>query len=167
MSLILFSEFRSWSNIHGGSDIQSGVVYKLGGNVHHKKWHWSWNRGRFCCVQCAGRTSLLWSFCRSSRLREKRLLPYGDQLTCEPNSDFSFQVIALDWWPLSRDCLMYAISVISLICVLQDNHVMWYEALMLVFAYFFYISGESPLFKTPVNVIVESFSIPQHIWIEF
>lgn len=38
---------------------------------------------------------------------------------------------------------MYAISVISLICVLQDNHVMWYEALMLVFAYFFYISGES------------------------
>lgn len=56
---------------------------------------------------------------------------------------FSFKVIFLDWWPVSRDCLMYAISVISLIFTLQDGIVMWYEALLLVFAYMIYIAGKA------------------------
>lgn len=66
---------------------------------------------------------------------------------------FRFKVIGLDWWPLSRDCLMYAISVISLICVLQDNRVMWYEALILVFAYFFYISGELSFLMKNIAIV--------------
>lgn len=59
----------------------------------------------------------------------------------------SLQLIHLDWWPVTRDCLMYAVSVISLIAVLQDGKVMWYEALLLVMAYFVYISGEQFFFE--------------------
>lgn len=52
------------------------------------------------------------------------------------------QVIFLDWWPVSRDCLMYAVSVISLIFTLQDGIVMWWEALLLVLFYIVYIAGK-------------------------
>lgn len=55
---------------------------------------------------------------------------------------FTGQVIKLDWWPISRDCFMYAVSVVSLIIVLHDGTVMWYEGLVLALAYFIYISGE-------------------------
>lgn len=55
---------------------------------------------------------------------------------------FAGQVIFLDWWPVSRDSLMYAVSVISLIVVLQDGKIMWYEALALVLAYMIYIAGK-------------------------
>lgn len=44
---------------------------------------------------------------------------------------------------MSRDCLMYAISVIALIITLQDGKVMWYEAAILVLAYCIYIAGKS------------------------
>lgn len=54
---------------------------------------------------------------------------------------FAGSVIYLDWWPVSRDCLMYAVSVISLILTLQDGVVMWYEALLLVLFYMIYIAG--------------------------
>lgn len=52
---------------------------------------------------------------------------------------FSRQIIDLDWWPVTRDCIMYGISVIALIGVLQDGRVQWWEALILVSAYLFYI----------------------------
>lgn len=52
------------------------------------------------------------------------------------------QMVQLDWWPISRDCFMYAVSVVSLIVVLHDGKVMWYEGLGLALAYFIYISGE-------------------------
>lgn len=54
---------------------------------------------------------------------------------------FAGQVIHLDWWPVSRDSMMYAISVIALISVLHDGQIMWYEALILVLAYMIYIAG--------------------------
>lgn len=53
-----------------------------------------------------------------------------------------FQIVDLDWWPVSRDCLMYGVAVLSLIGVLFDGIVMWYEGLALVLGYVFYISGE-------------------------
>lgn len=56
---------------------------------------------------------------------------------------FQFQIIDLDWWPISRDCLMYGISVISLIAVLQDGRVEWWEAVNLVLGYLIYILGIS------------------------
>lgn len=41
---------------------------------------------------------------------------------------------------MSRDCLMYAVSVIALILTLQDGVVMWYEAALLILFYIIYIA---------------------------
>lgn len=64
---------------------------------------------------------------------------------------FTGQVIKLDWWPVSRDCFMYAVSVVSLIVVLNDGRVMWYEGLALALAYFIYISGKCIDRKLPAQ----------------
>lgn len=48
------------------------------------------------------------------------------------------QIVDLDWYPLSRDSLIYGCTVLVLISVLYDGRVMWYEALILVFGYFLY-----------------------------
>nr|XP_032526511.1 sodium/potassium/calcium exchanger 4-like [Danaus plexippus plexippus] len=47
--------------------------------------------------------------------------------------------IELDWWSVSRDCMMYAVAVVALILTLLDDKVFWYEALLLVLMYTFYI----------------------------
>ncbi|XP_068619547.1 sodium/potassium/calcium exchanger 5-like [Battus philenor] len=49
------------------------------------------------------------------------------------------RMVELDWWSVSRDCLMYAIAVVALIFALMDNAVQWYEALLLVLMYTLYI----------------------------
>ncbi|XP_055536308.1 sodium/potassium/calcium exchanger 3-like [Wyeomyia smithii] len=54
---------------------------------------------------------------------------------------FGGQVVQLKWWPVTRDSMMYGIAVIGLITVLSDGKVMWYEALILVLAYTFYITA--------------------------
>jgi len=48
-------------------------------------------------------------------------------------------VIPLDWWPVTRDCLAYGITVSILICIIHDERIEWYEALILVFLYVIYI----------------------------
>lgn len=48
-------------------------------------------------------------------------------------------IVPLDWWPLSRDCIAYTITVIMLIIILQDEEVYWYEALILLVCFFLYI----------------------------
>uniref|UniRef100_A0A0K8UR66 Putative sodium/potassium/calcium exchanger CG1090 n=1 Tax=Bactrocera latifrons TaxID=174628 RepID=A0A0K8UR66_BACLA len=53
---------------------------------------------------------------------------------------FVGQCVCLDWWPVSRDCLMYCLAVIALICTLWDGKVMWYESLMLFLVYFIYMA---------------------------
>ncbi|GLV48650.1 zydeco [Carabus blaptoides fortunei] len=50
------------------------------------------------------------------------------------------QVVPLDWWPLTRDCLAYGITVSILICIIHDERVEWYEALTLVLLYIVYIA---------------------------
>ena len=52
------------------------------------------------------------------------------------------QVVPLEWWSVTRDCLCYSISVILLIIVLRDEKIYWYEALVLVLIYAFYILGK-------------------------
>ncbi|XP_034947098.1 sodium/potassium/calcium exchanger 3-like [Chelonus insularis] len=52
---------------------------------------------------------------------------------------FANQVLELDWWPISRDSLAYAVTVGLLILVLRDGRIEWYEALILVATYIFYI----------------------------
>ncbi|XP_045531328.1 sodium/potassium/calcium exchanger 3-like [Pieris brassicae] len=49
------------------------------------------------------------------------------------------RVIELDWWSISRDCLMYAVAVLALILTLLDDMVYWHEALLLVLMYTLYI----------------------------
>ncbi|XP_076269385.1 sodium/potassium/calcium exchanger zydeco isoform X2 [Rhynchophorus ferrugineus] len=49
------------------------------------------------------------------------------------------KVIPLDWWPLTRDCLAYGITVSILICIIHDERIEWYEALILVLLYIIYI----------------------------
>ncbi|KAJ0183864.1 hypothetical protein K1T71_000287 [Dendrolimus kikuchii] len=48
-------------------------------------------------------------------------------------------VVPLDWWPLTRDCLAYGITVSILICIMHDEYVQWYEAFFLVLLYGVYI----------------------------
>jgi Ca2+/Na+ antiporter len=48
-------------------------------------------------------------------------------------------VVPLEWWSVTRDCLCYSLSVILLIIVLNDERIYWYEALVLVLVYTFYI----------------------------
>ncbi|XP_056642166.1 sodium/potassium/calcium exchanger 3 isoform X1 [Diorhabda sublineata] len=49
------------------------------------------------------------------------------------------QIVPLDWWPLTRDCLAYGVTVSILICIIHDERVEWYEALCLVLLYTVYI----------------------------
>ncbi|XP_021187582.3 sodium/potassium/calcium exchanger 4 [Helicoverpa armigera] len=49
------------------------------------------------------------------------------------------KVVHLDWWSVSRDCVMYAVAVVALILTLLDDAVYWHEALLLVLMYVLYI----------------------------
>jgi Ca2+/Na+ antiporter len=50
----------------------------------------------------------------------------------------TFQVINLEWWPLTRDSSIYIVTIGALTTVTSDGKVEWYEALILVFMYFTY-----------------------------
>ncbi|KAH8306811.1 hypothetical protein KR018_002803, partial [Drosophila ironensis] len=50
------------------------------------------------------------------------------------------QTIPLDWWPLTRDSIAYGVTVAILICVMHDERVEWYEALILVSLYAVYLA---------------------------
>lgn len=47
--------------------------------------------------------------------------------------------VPIDWFPITRDCLMYGITVLALIGVISNNIVEWYEALILIFMFGAYI----------------------------
>ena len=53
---------------------------------------------------------------------------------------FSRTVLTLTWWPLFRDCTFYSASLITLIIFFRDNHIYWYEALVLFCFYLAYVS---------------------------
>uniref|UniRef100_A0A1I8IZ89 Na_Ca_ex domain-containing protein n=1 Tax=Macrostomum lignano TaxID=282301 RepID=A0A1I8IZ89_9PLAT len=52
---------------------------------------------------------------------------------------FATQIIFLSWWPIVRDCSYYSLSVVSLILVIYDEKVHWYEAAALLMLYAMYI----------------------------
>jgi len=47
--------------------------------------------------------------------------------------------LPLEWFPLTRDCSFYAVSVLLLVLVLNNRAVLWYEALVLIIFYGIYI----------------------------
>ncbi|XP_063238802.1 sodium/potassium/calcium exchanger Nckx30C isoform X2 [Bacillus rossius redtenbacheri] len=53
---------------------------------------------------------------------------------------FSRTVLTLTWWPLFRDCTFYSASLVTLIVFFRDNHIHWYEALVLFSFYLAYVS---------------------------
>lgn len=53
---------------------------------------------------------------------------------------FSRTVLTLTWWPLFRDCTFYSASLMALIYFFRDNHIYWYEALVLFCIYIAYVS---------------------------
>ncbi|XP_023659416.1 sodium/potassium/calcium exchanger 3-like isoform X1 [Paramormyrops kingsleyae] len=52
---------------------------------------------------------------------------------------FTYRTISLTWWPLFRDSLFYLFSVVALILVVYDGRVVWWESVLLVTMYGFYI----------------------------
>ncbi|KAI4496188.1 hypothetical protein M0802_008055 [Mischocyttarus mexicanus] len=54
---------------------------------------------------------------------------------------FAKQALQLEWWPITRDTLAYAFTVILLIITLRNGRVEWYEGLILIIFYIFYISA--------------------------
>ncbi|XP_015435422.1 PREDICTED: sodium/potassium/calcium exchanger 4-like [Dufourea novaeangliae] len=54
---------------------------------------------------------------------------------------FANQVLNLEWWPVTRDSIAYAITVALLILTLRDGRIEWYEALILILVYILYISA--------------------------
>ncbi|KAK3922927.1 Sodium/potassium/calcium exchanger 5 [Frankliniella fusca] len=52
---------------------------------------------------------------------------------------FAGTAVALDWWPVTRDCAAYGVTVVLLILTLRDGRVEWYEALLLVSVYLLYL----------------------------
>ncbi|XP_072753163.1 sodium/potassium/calcium exchanger 4 isoform X2 [Anoplolepis gracilipes] len=53
---------------------------------------------------------------------------------------FTNKVLHLEWWPMSRDILAYALTVLLLILTLEDGRIEWYEALVLIACYVLYIT---------------------------
>ncbi|XP_063918132.1 sodium/potassium/calcium exchanger 3-like [Zophobas morio] len=52
---------------------------------------------------------------------------------------FANMVVYLEWWPISRDSMMYGVSVILLISFLRDGRIYLYEAFALILVYAIYI----------------------------
>lgn len=52
---------------------------------------------------------------------------------------FAGSVVRLSRWPLLRDSFCYVLSIGALVAIIFDGKVYWYEALLLVFMYVFYI----------------------------
>ncbi|XP_009272570.1 PREDICTED: sodium/potassium/calcium exchanger 2 isoform X1 [Aptenodytes forsteri] len=53
---------------------------------------------------------------------------------------FSREILNLTWWPLFRDVSFYIVDLILLIIFFLDNLIMWWESLMLLTAYFCYVT---------------------------
>ncbi|XP_031808158.1 sodium/potassium/calcium exchanger 4 isoform X2 [Sarcophilus harrisii] len=52
---------------------------------------------------------------------------------------FAGQVVHLTWWAVCRDSVYYTLSVIVLIAFIYDEEIVWWEGLVLIIMYAFYI----------------------------
>ncbi|XP_064484803.1 sodium/potassium/calcium exchanger 4-like [Ornithodoros turicata] len=53
---------------------------------------------------------------------------------------FAGKEVPVTWWPLFRDSIFYAFSVVVLILVIFDSQVTWYESLIMLLLYGLYIT---------------------------
>ncbi|XP_066199883.1 sodium/potassium/calcium exchanger 4 isoform X2 [Saccopteryx leptura] len=52
---------------------------------------------------------------------------------------FAGQVVRLTWWAVCRDSTYYTLSVVVLIAFIYDEEIVWWESLVLIILYVFYI----------------------------
>lgn len=52
---------------------------------------------------------------------------------------FAAPNVSLDWYPLTRDCIFYCLSIIALVATIFDQKVSWYESVVLFLLYFVYV----------------------------
>ncbi|XP_004837081.1 sodium/potassium/calcium exchanger 4 isoform X2 [Heterocephalus glaber] len=52
---------------------------------------------------------------------------------------FAGQVVRLTWWAVCRDSAYYTLSVVVLIAFIYDEEIVWWEGLVLIILYVFYI----------------------------
>uniref|UniRef100_A0A8C6SWD7 Sodium/calcium exchanger membrane region domain-containing protein n=1 Tax=Neogobius melanostomus TaxID=47308 RepID=A0A8C6SWD7_9GOBI len=65
---------------------------------------------------------------------------------------FAGQTVILTWWSLFRDSMYYVLSVLTLILVIYDDKVVWWESILLMTLYGFYIIIMK--FNSPISVFV-------------
>ncbi|XP_033833714.1 sodium/potassium/calcium exchanger 3 [Periophthalmus magnuspinnatus] len=65
---------------------------------------------------------------------------------------FAGQTVVLTWWPLFRDSMYYILSVLTLILVIYDDTVVWWESILLMTLYGIYIVIMK--FNSPISVFV-------------
>ncbi|GIY74493.1 hypothetical protein CDAR_11131 [Caerostris darwini] len=58
----------------------------------------------------------------------------------------------IDWYPIARDCIVYGVTVFTLIWIIADNIIHWWEAFVLLMIFFLYI------IILYYNVVVEEWS---------
>lgn len=65
---------------------------------------------------------------------------------------FAGQTVVLTWWSLFRDSMYYILSVLTLILVIYDDKVFWWESILLITLYGIYIIIMK--FNSPISVFV-------------
>ncbi|GFU03775.1 hypothetical protein NPIL_79031 [Nephila pilipes] len=49
------------------------------------------------------------------------------------------QVLDIDWYPIARDCIAYGVTILTLIWIISDNIIVWWEAFILLLIFALYI----------------------------
>lgn len=49
------------------------------------------------------------------------------------------KTVHISWYPVTRDCLMFAVTVLALVVFVWDNSVAWWEALIMLLMFIMYI----------------------------
>ncbi|XP_077514386.1 sodium/potassium/calcium exchanger 5-like [Amblyomma americanum] len=49
------------------------------------------------------------------------------------------KTVDISWYPVTRDCIMFAVTVLALVVFVSDNSVAWWEALIMLLMFIMYI----------------------------
>ena len=69
------------------------------------------------------------------------------------------QALKIDFYPITRDCLVYGLSITCLILILYDGYIHWYECVILLTLYGIYIA--IMYYNTQIENLVKSCKRPK------
>lgn len=49
------------------------------------------------------------------------------------------KTVDISWYPVTRDCIMFAVTVLALVVIVWDNSVAWWEAMIMLLMFILYI----------------------------